>query len=172
MPTRPPDEGLRPSSSRPRQLRPGARGSLNWGQIGERIARLREAVDLAIYTPGRTAGLPLTVFRSFDAPPARLIEQAEAYRERITSAVSGLLALLGIAADPITSREHILLATVFDHSWREGQNLSIANLIQAVQSPPFQKVGVLDLESFSRQRSFALAMSSIIYLRPLVSLRG
>ena len=86
------------------------KGLASWDQTGERIERLREAVDLAIYTPGSTAGLPLTVLRSFDAPPPGLIEQPEAYRERVASTVSGLLALLGIVVDPITSREHILLA--------------------------------------------------------------
>ena len=73
-------------------------------------SRFRNAVDLAIYTPGSTAGLSLTVLRSFDAPPPSLVGQTEAYRERITSAVSGLLALLGVVVDPISSREHILLA--------------------------------------------------------------
>ena len=136
-----------------------SKGLAQWGEDGERIARLRAAVDPVIYTPGSTAGLPLTVLRSFDAPLPALIEQVEAYRERITSAVSGLLALLGVVADPITSREHILLATVLDHSWRGGNNLAIAGLIQAVQSPPFLKVGVLDLETFFPAKDrFALAM--------------
>ena len=68
------------------------KGLANWGQDGDRITRLRNAVDLAIYTPGSTAGLPLTVLRSFDAPPPSLVGQPEAYRERVMSAVSGLLA--------------------------------------------------------------------------------
>jgi hypothetical protein len=135
------------------------KGLASWDQTGERIERLREAVDLAIYTPGSTAGLPLTVLRSFNVPPPRLIEQPEAYRERVASTVSGLLALLGIVVDPITSREHILLASVLDHSWRAGHNLDMASLIQAVQSPPFQKVGVLDLEIFfPAKERFGLAM--------------
>jgi Skp family chaperone for outer membrane proteins len=134
-------------------------GLATWGQDGARIARLRDAVDLAIYTPGSSAGLPLTVLRSFDAPPPALVGQTEAYRERITSAVSGLLALMGITADPISSREHILLANVLDHAWREGQDLDMASLINAVQSPGFQKVGVMDIETFFPAKDrFALAM--------------
>jgi hypothetical protein len=135
------------------------KGLANWDQSGERIERLREAVDLAIYTPGSTAGLPLTVLRSFNVPPARLLEQTEAYRERVASTVSGLLALLGIVVDPITSREHILLANILDNSWRAGHDLDMAGLIQAVQSPSFQKVGVLDLETFFPAKDrFTLAM--------------
>ena len=99
------------------------------------------------------------MLRSFDAPPPGLVDQAEAYRERVASAVSGLLALLGIVVDPISSREHILLANVLDHSWRAGNDLDMAGLIHAVQSPPFQKVGVLDLETFFPAKDrFALAM--------------
>jgi hypothetical protein len=123
-------------------------GLAAWDEDGARIARFRSAVDLAIYTPGSSAGLPLTVLRSFDAPPPALVGQAEAYRERVSSAVSGLLALLGIVVDPISSREHILLANVLDHSWRAGKNLDMASLIHAVQSPPFEKVGVMDVDTF------------------------
>ena len=96
-------------------------GLAAWDQDGARIARLRDAVDMAIYTPGSSAGLPLTVLRSFDAPPPALVNQAEAYRERVGSAVSGLLALLGIVVEPISSREHILLANVLDHSWARAR---------------------------------------------------
>ena len=134
-------------------------GLAAWGEDGARIKRLREAVDLAIYTPGSTAGLPLTVLRSFNAPPPTLVSQTELYRERIASAVSGLLALLGIAADPMSSREHILLSNVLDQAWRTGQDLDMASLIHAVQSPAFQKVGVMDVETFFPAKDrFALAM--------------
>jgi len=134
-------------------------GLATWGQDGARITRFRESADLAIYTPGSSAGLPLTILRSFAAPPPALVSQGEAYRERVASSVSGLLALLGIEADPISSREHILLANVLDQSWRASRDLDMAGFIHAVQSPPFDKVGVIDLETFypARER-FALAM--------------
>src|SRR5262249_8167355 len=134
-------------------------GLAEWGEDGARIARLRDAVDMAIYTPGSSAGLPLTVLRSFDAPPPELMNQAEAYRERVASAVAGLLALMGITADPISSREHILLSNVLDQAWRAGHDLDMAGLIHAVQSPGFQKVGVMDVETFFPAKDrFALAM--------------
>jgi len=137
------------------------KGLADWGQDGERIARLREAADLAIYTPGSSAGLPLTVMRSFDAPPEGFAEDdAEGFRDRIASDVSGLLALLGIDADPISSREHILLSNLFDHSWRAGKDLDIAALIRGIQTPPFDKIGVIDLETiYPAKERFSLAMS-------------
>ena len=134
-------------------------GLAAWAQDGGRIQRLRDSADMAIYTPGSTVGLPLSVLRSFAAPPPALVSQPEAYRERIASSVSGLLALLGIDADPISSREHILLSSVLDQTWRTGADLDMAGLIHAVQSPPFDKVGVVDLETFfPAKERFALAM--------------
>jgi hypothetical protein len=134
-------------------------GLAAWGEDGARVARMRDAVDLVIYTPGSSAGLSLTVLRSFDAPPAALVSQTELYRERIASAVSGLLALLGITADPISSREHILLSNILDQAWRTGGDLDMASLIHAVQSPALQKIGVMDIETFFPAKDrFALAM--------------
>jgi hypothetical protein len=84
----------------------------------------------------------------------------DALRERILSAVSGLLALLGVEADPIRSREHILLSALVDRAWREGRNLDLASLIREIQTPPFERLGVLDLESFfSSKDRFELAMT-------------
>ncbi len=132
----------------------------DWGQSGARIERLKAAADFAIYTPGSSAGLRLNLLRSFAAPPPQLVEDADAFRERLTTAVSGLLALLGVDADPLQSREHILVSNLFDHAWRDGQDLDLASLIQSVQSPPFEKIGVMDLESFfpAKDRT-ALAMT-------------
>ena len=135
-------------------------GLASWGQTPDRIQRFRDAVDISIYTPGSHAGRPLTVLRSFNAPPEAMREDRDAMRERVTSAVSGLLALLGIDADPLQSREHILLSNVLDRAWREGKDLSLANLIQAIQQPDFDRIGVLDLDSFFPAKDrFGLAMT-------------
>lgn len=136
------------------------KGLADWDQTPARIANLRARVDMAIYTPGATTGLPLSVLRSLDAPPAALRDDATALRERIAGVVGGLLSLVGRDADPLQSREHILLSTLIDHEWRAGRNLDLAGLIAAVQKPPMDKVGALDLETFfaARERT-ALAMA-------------
>jgi DNA helicase HerA-like ATPase len=135
------------------------KGLGDWGQDGDRIRRLRASADFSIYTPGSTAGMPLTALRSFSAPGAAVVADAEALSDRVEASASGLLALLGLDADPITSPEHILIANILERSWREGRGLDLAGLIRAVQSPPFDKLGVLDLESFlPSDRRFQLAM--------------
>lgn len=135
------------------------KGLSEWGQDSARIARFRDSVDIAIYTPGSSAGLPLTVLRSLSAPPAAVVADGDAFRARITAVVSGLLGLLGVDADPLRSREHILLSTILDRAWREGRELDLGSLVREIQSPPFDKIGILDLETcYPAKDRFALAM--------------
>lgn len=124
------------------------KGLESWDMPTERIRKLRSNVDLTIFTPGSNIGVPLTVLKSFDAPSQCVIDDAETYREKISSTASGVLALLGIEADPLTSREHILISNILDHAWKQGNHLSLEDLIRLIQSPPIQKIGVMDLESF------------------------
>jgi hypothetical protein len=135
-----------------------SKGLAEWGQDGARIQRLKDAADFAIYTPGSDAGLPVSVLGSF-APPADRSD-AEAVGDAIAAIATGLLALLGIAADPIKSREHILVSSILGAAWANGQALDIASLIAQIQQPPFAKIGVLDLDSFYPQKDrFELAMA-------------
>jgi len=134
-------------------------GLASWGESGDRIARLRQAADFVIYTPGSTAGIPVSILKSFAAPPAALLEDNELLRDRITSTVTSLLGLIGKEADPIKSREHILLSTILDNAWRQGIDLDLAALIQQVQTPAASKIGVMDLDSFYPAKDrFELAM--------------
>jgi hypothetical protein len=135
-------------------------GLAKWGEGPERIRRYCDAVDRVIFTPGSSAGIPITVLKSFAAPPKELVADADAFSERIASATSGLLALLGVDADPVRSREHIFLSTLLDNAWRAGRDVDLRQLIQDINRPPIKTVGAVDLESFypAKERS-KLAMS-------------
>ncbi|MEZ6094462.1 MAG: ATP-binding protein [Pirellulaceae bacterium] len=124
------------------------KGLAKWGQDGERIRKLRETVDMHVYTPGSTAGRPLTILKSFNAPSPEVMADSDALRERISSAASGLLALLGIDADPIRSREHILVSQILNAAWAAGKDLDLGTLIGQIQSPPFERVGIMELDTF------------------------
>lgn len=152
-------KGLSPADYATAQAELWTKGLASWQEDGARIQRLRDAADFSIYTPGSTAGLPVSILKSFAAPGQDVLDDAELLRERISTTVTSLLGLLGIEADPIQSREHILLSTILDRTWREGKDLDLAALIHAIQSPPLAKIGVLDMDSFfpSKER-FALAM--------------
>jgi phage host-nuclease inhibitor protein Gam len=135
-------------------------GLADWEQDGERIRRLKEAADFAIYTPGSQAGLPLSILKSFSAPASEFVEDDDLMRERVSTTATSLLGLVGIDADPVKSRDHILLSTIIDLAWRQRQDLTIASLIQLVQMPPMQRIGVLELEAFyPADKRFELAMA-------------
>ncbi len=135
------------------------KGLAEWGQSGERIQKLKDAAEFVVYTPGSNAGIPVSILKSFAAPSQDILDDVELLRERVGTTTTSLLGLVGVEADPIKSREHILLSTILDQAWRKGQDLDLAALIQQIQTPSVSKVGVLDLDSFypSKDR-FALAM--------------
>jgi hypothetical protein len=130
-------------------------GLAAWGQDGERIRRLQGAADFVIYTPASNAGIPISIATSFDAPSQAMREDSELLRDRVTTTASSLLGLLGIAADPLQSREHILIANLLSKAWSAGQGLDLHELIAQIQKPPLTRVGALDLESFYPEKERA-----------------
>jgi hypothetical protein len=140
-------------------------GLASWGEDGERIRRLKAAADFTIYTPGSTAGIPVSIVRSFAAPPGALREDAELFRERVATTTTSLLALVGIAADPVKSREHILLSTLFTAAWTAGQDLDLEALVNQVQKPPMGRIGALELDKFypaKEREDLALRINGLI----------
>lgn len=153
-------KGVSPEEYAAKQAKQWADGIASWDQDGERIRRLQESAEFRIYTPASSAGIPVSILKSFSAPPIEIIEDGEMMRERISTTVTSLLGLIGIEADPVQSREFILLSTIIDNLWRQGHDLDLAQLITHVQNPPVSKIGVLDLESFySSKDRFALVMA-------------
>ena len=123
-------------------------GLQQWDQSGQRIARLREAAEFEIYTPGSESGQPVSILASFAAPPSAVLEDLDLLRDRVATTATSLLGLMGLTADPLRSKEHILVTNILEDAWRKGQDLDLGQLIQRVQTPPFRQVGVMDLESF------------------------
>ncbi len=136
-----------------------AKGLAEWDQDGSRIERLRHAADFALFTPGSASGRPLSIVQSFGAPAAAIVNDPELLADRATTAATSVLTLAGVNAEPLRSREHVLLSTLFTEAWRAGASLDLPALITQVQTPPLTRVGVLDLESFYPAKDrFALAM--------------
>jgi hypothetical protein len=157
--------GLDPAAFAEAEAELWRNGLASWGQDGERVRRLRAHADFAVYTPGSAAGRQVSVLRSFAVPGEAVLADPDALRERIQSTVTSLLALLGIQADPIRSREHILLSSILQHAWEHGRSLELGHLIEAIQRPPFTRVGVMELESFypSKDRfDLALRLNGVL----------
>lgn len=135
------------------------KGLADWGQGTERIARLRAAAQFAVYTPGSRAGRPVNALGSFAPPSAAVAADPDLLRERVQSTATAMLALAGIDAEPLASREHILIANILSAVWSQAGGLDLAGLVRAIQDPPMIRVGVMDLESFfPAKERFQLAM--------------
>jgi len=136
------------------------KGLADWGQGPERIRALKDSVDINIYTPGSDAGRQVSILASLKAPELNWQDNTELLREQIQGTVSALLGLVKIDADPLRSREHILLSNIFEYYWSQGQDLDLAKLILSVQNPPIKQLGVFDVDSFYPQKDrFGLAMA-------------
>ncbi len=135
-------------------------GLADWGIGPERLQALADSVNFAIYTPGTSAGLPLSVLNSLGVPDLPWDGNEEALGEQISGTVTALLSLTGMKGiDPVQSREHILISNILANAWRQGHSLDLGELIMQIQTPPFDKLGVLDINSFFPEKDrFGLAM--------------
>ena len=138
------------------------KGLEDWGINKERIESLAKSVDFTIYTPGSSTGIPINILSSLEVPK---ITDRETLTNLITGTVRALLELLKISSDPIRDKEGILLSAILQHYWSLGESLSLEKLIQAVQNPPFNRLGVFDLDTFyssDKRLDLALAINSLI----------
>jgi len=135
------------------------KGHGEWGITPDRIRKLKDTCDFTVFTPGSGAAVPVNVLSSFRIPKGGGGDE-ERMRDLISGSVSALLSLVGIEADPIKSREHILLSKIWEDCWERGQDLNLEKIITFIADPPMKKVGVFDLETFyPRSERFELAMS-------------
>ncbi|NPA59042.1 MAG: DUF87 domain-containing protein [Epsilonproteobacteria bacterium] len=130
-------------------------------------ARVKKFADVekTIYTPGSSAGVSVNILGSFDAPSKEVLEDSDTLSSLINTTVSSILALMSIDADPLSSKEHILLSNIFYYYYTRETSLSIEDLIGFIASPPFEKVGILPLKSFYPQKErmkLAMKLNGII----------
>jgi hypothetical protein len=138
--------GSSPDDFAAAQAKAWQEGLAGWGRSAADVAALRAAAEVTIYTPGSEAGVPLNVVGSLRAPVDR--GDTEVVADEIEGFVSGLLGLVGVDADPLASREHILLSNLIDQAWRAGRDLDLPALVGMVATPPIRKLGVFDLDQF------------------------
>ncbi len=135
-------------------------GLADWNIDSQRLQTLANAAQFAVFTPGSDAGIPVNILASLKAPSIAWETNKETLREKISGTVTALLGLVGMTdIDPVRSREHILLANIFENAWEQGKDLDLGELILQTQSPPFPKLGVFDVNTFFPEKDrFSLAM--------------
>jgi hypothetical protein len=137
--------GVTPDEFAAQQATSWKEGLAGWGYGSEQITKLRATCDFTIYTPGSQSGVAMNIVGSLQVPG---VDDAEVIGDEIEGYVSGLLGLIGVDADPLSSREHILLANLIQHSWAAGKSLDLPTLVGMVQQPPVRKLGVFELDQF------------------------
>ena len=138
-------------------------GLAGWGFGPERIAALREKATFTIYTPGSNAGVGLNIIGSLQAPGAGA--DPEIVGDEIEGFVSGLLSLVDIESDPLSSREHILLSNLIHDEWNAQRNLDLPMLVGMVLTPPIRKLGVFELDQFfppKDRMAFAMRLNGLL----------
>lgn len=142
------------------------KGLADWDIAPERIKALSEAAEFAVYTPGSDAGLPVSILASLQAPDLDWKKHREVILDRIASTATALLGLIGFDdVDPVKSREHILLANIFEKAWSQGKDLELGQLILQVQNPPLKKLGVFEVDKFfppKERVNLALKLNNIL----------
>jgi hypothetical protein len=136
------------------------KGLADWGMGRDQLEELSRAATYTIYSPGSTAGVPVNILSSFEAPAISWEENVEILRERISTTVTAILGLVGMSEiDPLRSREHILLSSLIENAWMGGKSLSLTELILQVQNPPLERLGAFPMDSFFPEKDrFDLAL--------------
>jgi hypothetical protein len=158
-------EGKTPEAAAAEAAQAWTKGLAEWGLSGADVAALKKSHEAVVYTPGSRAGVPLNVLQSLAAPKVAFDSAEDDLRDEIAGIVAGLLALVKIDADPLQSREFILLSTLIETAWRAGKDLSLEDLIPEVADPPFQKLGALPLETVyppKERRALMMALNNLL----------
>ena len=138
-------------------------GLEGWGMSGTTISELRDRVDFTVYTPGSSGGVGVNIVGSLQAPAD--MSDHETVGDEIEGYVSGLLGLVGIDADPLSSREHILLSNLIMHEWLQGRSLDLPTLVGMALTPPIRKLGVFELDAFfppKDRMAFAMRLNGLL----------
>lgn len=134
-------------------------GLVDWGQDENRLLTLKEKSNIRIYTPGSQSGIPVSILKSFQAPNLAILEDKEAFEDRLSATTQGLLSLINLDLDPFSSREFVLISNLIQNAWKQSISITLEALISSIQKPPFEKIGVMDIEHFyPAKERFELAM--------------
>lgn len=143
-------DGSSPAEFAAKQAALWKEGLAPWGIAEEQLAAFKAKVDVAIYTPGSGAGIPLNVLGSLQAPQT---DDQEVIADEIDGYVTSLLSVVGIDADPLSSREHILASNIIAAAWAAGENIDLPTLLARVQQPPCASSACSKSTSSSRRRT-------------------
>lgn len=153
-------EGFSASQYASREAEKWKKGLAGWGIERDRIIKMRESVSFSIFTPGSDSGISVNMLGSFRCPPENIIHDHDILIEKVQNTTSNLLSLLNIESDPLSGKENLLISKIFEHTWKEGMDTDLPLIINRIQDPPFNKIGIMSTDSFyPPSERFKLAMT-------------
>ena len=128
-------------------------------QSKERVQKFKDSAEFTIYTPGSSAGVQVSLLKSFAVPNQAILDDYDMLNSHVNSTVASILSLIDVQSDQVSGKEHIYLASIFMNYFTQNKSITIEELISLIVSPPFEKVGVFNLEDFyPHDKRLALAM--------------
>ncbi len=148
-------------------------GLAGWGISAADVAAYAASRQVTIFTPGSTSGVQVDLLGALAPPPDGA--QSEEGRDLMTAFLGGLLGLLGRNADPVSSRDFILLARCVEEIWGKGETATLESLVGAAAQPPFSAIGALPLETFFPKKErdgLVLGLNSLLASPATSAFRG
>ncbi|MDD3626970.1 MAG: DUF87 domain-containing protein [bacterium] len=141
-------------------------GLASWDIDSSYINEIKNKSTVRIFTPGSSVGIPLNLLSDLNKDPKLDFDlDGEVLFEKIKGLSVALLNLLGIENVDQTMKEYLLLVNLFEWYWRNNHPLDIVTLIQGIIKPPFDKIGVMDIDSIYPKKDrddLAIKINSLI----------
>ena len=128
----------------------------------ERVKILKDSASFNIYTPKSSSGLGVALLSDFACPN---ISDDEIFSNYINSLAASVLSLIGMSSEDMSSKEQLLISTIFETKFKEQKDVSIEELINFIANPPFKKIGVFDVDTFypsSERLKLAMKINALI----------
>ena len=128
----------------------------------ERVKILKDSASFNIYTPKSSSGLGVALLSDFACPN---INDEEIFSNYINSLAASVLSLIGMSSEDMSSKEQLLISTIFETKFKEQKDVSIEELINFIANPPFKKIGVFDVDTFypsSERLKLAMKINALI----------
>jgi len=143
------------------------RKGLEGSGLGEQDLRaVRSGLRWRLLTPGAGAAAPLDILPALSAPPGWDPEaDQDAATDRVNGVTSALLSLIGRGGDPLSDRDHVLVASVVLDAWRRGRELDLRGLLSSLAEPALEVLGALPLDVFyprDERMKLVLALNTLL----------
>ncbi|MHA2365888.1 MAG: helicase HerA-like domain-containing protein [Candidatus Hodarchaeales archaeon] len=111
-----------------------------------------DKVATILVTPKNAAGIQISLTPNFEKPPNYddlMVESPDALLSSIDLKIQLLLSRIGIGSSSSTDNRVIFLNNLVRYFWEDDvKSVSLAQLIDSIEKPPFSKIGSLSVDKF------------------------